>query len=72
MNGRGDLWIIYLQKYYDEQLSISKSTFIIMKAQGKETASRFFEKYNTYRPHQVLRNLTPAGVYYGNFKVNDF
>lgn len=34
--------------------------------------ARFLDKYNNYRPHQALRNLTPAEVYYGNYTLNDF
>jgi len=34
--------------------------------------SRFLDKYNNYRPHQALGNLTPAEVFYGNYTLNDF
>jgi len=34
--------------------------------------SKFFEKYNNYRPHQALKNLTPAEVYFGNYTLKDF
>jgi len=34
--------------------------------------SRFLDKYNNYRPHQALGNLTPAEVYYGNYTLDDF
>ena len=34
--------------------------------------SRFLKKYNTYRPHQSLRGLTPEKVYFGNFKLEHF
>jgi len=40
--------------------------------EARNGISRFLKKYNTYRPHQALRNLTPAEVYYGNYTVNDF
>lgn len=33
---------------------------------------RFFDKYNNYRPHQSLCNLTPAEVYFGSYKLEDF
>ncbi len=32
----------------------------------------YLEKYNTYRPHQSLKNLTPAEVYFGNYTLKDF
>lgn len=34
--------------------------------------SHYINKYNTYRPHQSLNNLTPAEVYFGNYTLNDF
>ncbi len=34
--------------------------------------SRYLDKYNNYRPHQSLRNLTPAEVYYGDYTLDDF
>jgi len=40
--------------------------------EARNGISRFLKKYNTYRPHQALRNLTPAEVFYGNYTVNDF
>lgn len=40
--------------------------------EARNGIARFFEKYNTYRPHQALRNLTPAEVYNGNYTLNDF
>lgn len=40
--------------------------------EARRGLARFFEKYNTYRPHQALKNLTPAEVYYGNYTLNDF
>lgn len=40
--------------------------------EARNGIGRFFDKYNTYRPHQALRNLTPAEVFYGNYTVNDF
>jgi putative transposase len=40
--------------------------------EARNGISRFFDKYNTYRPHQALKNLTPAEVFYGNYTVNDF
>lgn len=33
--------------------------------EARQGLSRYFEKYNTYRPHQSLNGLTPAEVYYG-------
>jgi len=40
--------------------------------QARQGLSKFFEKYNTYRPHQSLKNLTPAEVYYGNYSLEYF
>jgi putative transposase len=40
--------------------------------EARNGISRFLKKYNTYRPHQALRNLTPAEVYSGNYTVNNF
>jgi putative transposase len=40
--------------------------------QARQGLSRFFEKYNTYRPHQSLKYLTPAEVYYGNYDLSYF
>lgn len=34
--------------------------------------TKFFDKYNNYRPHQALKYLTPAEVYYGNYTLKDF
>jgi putative transposase len=34
--------------------------------------SRYFHKYNTYRPHQGINGLTPYEVYNGNFTCFDF
>ena len=40
--------------------------------EARNGISRFLEKYNTYRPHQALHNLTPEEVYYGNYTLDDF
>lgn len=40
--------------------------------EARRGISRFLDKYNTYRPHQSLKNLTPAEVYYGNYSLDDF
>jgi len=40
--------------------------------EARNSIGRFFGKYNTYRPHQALRNLTPAEVYYGSYTIDDF
>jgi len=34
--------------------------------------TKFLNKYNTYRPHQSLNNLTPAEAYFGNYILSDF
>ena len=34
--------------------------------------ARFLDKYNTYRPHQSLKYLTLAEVYFGNYSLKDF
>jgi putative transposase len=40
--------------------------------QARQGLSKFLEKYNTYRPHQSLKNLTPAEVYNGNYSLEYF
>ncbi len=37
--------------------------------QARQGLSKFLEKYNTYRPHQSLKNLTPTEVYNGNYSL---
>ena len=39
---------------------------------ARQGLQRFFDRYNTYRPHQSLKNLTPAEVYFGNYTLADF
>lgn len=39
---------------------------------ARQGIARFLDKYNTYRPHQSLKYLTPAEVYYGNYCFEDF
>jgi putative transposase len=40
--------------------------------QARQGIRQYLEKYNTYRPHQSLKNLTPAEVYFGNYTPEDF
>jgi putative transposase len=40
--------------------------------QARQGISRYFERYNTYRPHQSLKNLTPFEVFTGNYTIKDF
>jgi putative transposase len=40
--------------------------------EARQGLAKFLDKYNTYRPHQSLKNLTPAEVYFGNYSLNDF
>lgn len=40
--------------------------------EARISLTRFFDKYNNYRPHQSLKYLTPAEVYYGNYTLKDF
>ena len=40
--------------------------------EARQGLARYLNKYNTYRPHQSLKNLTPAEVYYGNYRLDDF
>jgi len=74
MDGRGRamdnifterLWrsVKYEKIYLNEYLSPKELT-----ASLKE----YFEDYNNYRPHQSLNYLTPATVYFGNYKLEDF
>lgn len=40
--------------------------------QARQGLARYFEKYNTYRPHQSLKNLTPFEVFNGKYRIKDF
>ncbi len=40
--------------------------------QARQGLAKYFDKYNTYRPHQSLKNMTPIEVYYGNFEPEYF
>lgn len=40
--------------------------------EARQGLERYFQKYNTYRPHQSLKNLTPYEVFYGNYSIDDF
>jgi putative transposase len=40
--------------------------------EARQGLGRFFNLYNNYRPHQALRYLTPAEVYYGNYTPDYF
>lgn len=40
--------------------------------EARQGISKFLNKYNTYRPHQSLKHLTPEEVYYGNYCLEDF
>jgi putative transposase len=40
--------------------------------QARKGLSRYFDRYNTYRPHQSLKNLTPFEVYNGNYTLKYF
>ena len=40
--------------------------------EARQGLSRFLHVYNNYRPHQALKNLTPAEVYYGNYRLDYF
>jgi len=41
-------------------------------AQARRGISKYFECYNTFRPHQSLNDLTPIEVYGGDFTAADF
>ena len=41
-------------------------------AECREGLTKFFEKYNNWRPHQSLNGLTPAEVYFGQNKKPAF
>ena len=40
--------------------------------QARIGIGKYFNKYNTYRPHQSLKGLTPYEVYNGNYTFLDF
>jgi putative transposase len=40
--------------------------------EARQGLSNFFHVYNNYRPHQALKYLTPAEVYYGNYTLDYF
>lgn len=40
--------------------------------EARKGLARYFETYNTYRPHQSLKGLTPTEVYHGNYTLEDF
>jgi putative transposase len=40
--------------------------------EARKGLARYFETYNTYRPHQSLKGLTPIEVYDGNYTLEDF
>jgi putative transposase len=40
--------------------------------EARQGLSAFLHTYNNYRPHQALRNLTPAEVYHGNYALDYF
>ena len=40
--------------------------------EARQGLTKFLNKYNTYRPHQSLNNLTPAEAYFGNYILSDF
>ena len=40
--------------------------------EASQGITKFINKYNNYRPHQSLKNLTPAQVYFGKYRLEDF
>ena len=74
MDGRGR----YLDNIFTERLwrTVKYQEVYIHDYESPREArnglSRFFEMYNTYRPHQAIGYLTPAEVYYGSYTLNDF
>ena len=40
--------------------------------EARQGIGKYFETYNTFRPHQGLNGLTPQEVYYGNYTCFDF
>ena len=74
MDGRGR----YMDNIFTERLwrSVKYQEVYLHDYENPRAArsglSRYLEKYNNYRPHQSLRNLTPAEVYYGNYTLDDF
>ena len=40
--------------------------------EARQGLGRFLDMYNNYRPHQSLKYLTPAKVYYGNYTLDYF
>lgn len=40
--------------------------------EARQGINRYLDKYNNYRPHQSIKNLTPAEVYFGNYTLDDF
>jgi len=39
---------------------------------ARQGIGKYFDMYNTFRPHQGLNGLTPHEVYYGNYTCFDF
>ena len=40
--------------------------------EARQGLSKYFYTYNNYRPHQALKYLTPAEVYFGNYTLDYF
>lgn len=50
---------VYLNEYYSPR-------------EARRGLTRYLSKYNTYRPHQSLKGLTPEEIYFGDYTLDFF
>jgi putative transposase len=63
--------IIYSLNVYGKQSNMKLKAYESISHARKER-KKYFERYNTYRPHQGLNYRTPDEIYYGTLsKIKD-